>query len=58
MVDVLIGGRWLECSMSITRENRERLPPPQKKSNLFLFFVFFEFFGQFSFWFFNCFLIG
>ena len=47
--DVMIDGGdgwWLECSKSITRENREGLPPPpQKKINLFLFFVyFFEFF--------------
>ena len=58
VMDVSIDGGdgwWLECSKSITRENRERLGP-QKKSNLFsIFYVFFEFFGQFSFWFFKCF---
>ena len=43
VVDVLVDGLWLECSNSIARENRERSPPPQKKNNLFLFFVFFEF---------------
>ena len=38
--DVLINGNgwWLECSKSITGEDRERSPPPptpQKRSNLF-----------------------
>ena len=44
--DVLIEGGdgwWLECSKSITKENRER--EIEKKSNLFLFlWGFFEFF--------------
>ena len=48
--DVLIDGGdgwWLECSKSITSENRERSPPPPPPRRRVICFYFCVFFGQF-----------